>query len=185
MTFPASKPHKPKSIYARGADDGLWLGIIFIAIFALAAASLTVQWVNVLVILLAVSVPFYVYSRLRSTYLAAHGLTTFSALWMQGIMMFAAASLLLGLASFVYMRFVRPDFIVDVIRFGAEFYGSLNDESSQELAREFNSIIENNLVPAPRDVVLMWMWGAVFSGSILSMIDATLVRMRRVPSSPE
>ena len=100
-----------KSIYARGADCGLWLGLCFIALFLLAAASMRVPALNIAVIATAACVPVLSYRFLRRTHVAAHGLTSFSALWMQGIVMFACGSLLLGAAAYAYIRLVEPRFV--------------------------------------------------------------------------
>ncbi len=170
-----------RTIYARGADDGLWLGLCFIALFGLAAASLRMQWLNIAVFAVAVYVPVFTYRKLRRTHVDAHGLSPFSALWMQGIVMFACGALLLGLGSYIYLRYLDPGFIDRVIEYGADFYASYPTESAQEISAEFRSILENDMAPKPQDVVLMWMWGAIFSGSLLSMITAWAVRLRPVP----
>lgn len=174
-------PPDSKSIYARGADCGLWLGLCFIAMFVLAAASMRMPLLNIGVIGIAVYVPVLSYRFLRRTHVDAHGLTSFSALWMQGIVMFACGALLLGAAAYLYIKVVEPNFISNVVKFGIEYYSSAGTPEADAIADEFRKIVELNRLPRTGDVVLMYIWATVFSGSILSMLLAVIARARRVP----
>ena len=49
------------------------------------------------------------------------------------------------------------------------------------MADELRRIVEHNRLPRTGDVVLMYIWATVFTGSILSMILALIARARRVP----
>ena len=170
-----------KNIYARGADNGLWLGLLFLAIFGCAAGSLTIGALNIAVMGLAVTVPFVAHYGMGRTVVVSRGLVAYSGLGMQGIVAFACGSLILGMGSFIYMRFVNAGFITEVLNYGIDFYKSTGTPGGREMAADLTSVIENNLVPRPQDVVLMWMWGAIFSGSLLSMLLALVARARRVP----
>ena len=172
---------KVKSIYKRGADDGLWLGLYFCAMFALSVCSLSVPAVNAVVAVMALGVPFLTYFFLRRTHVAAHGLTQFSALWMQGIVMFACGCLIFGFAGIVYLRWIDPGFMQRVLQMGVDFYRSSDNEAAQIMADEFQKVIDTKSVPSAADVVLGWMWLGMFSGSMLSMLEAGLVRIRKVP----
>lgn len=174
-----------KSIYARGADCGLWLGLCFIALFLLAAASLRMPLLNIFVLAIGVFVPVLSYRFLRRTHVEAHGLTTFSALWMQGIVMFACGALLMGAVAYLYMKVINPRFIAEVVQSGIEYYSSVGTPACDEVADELNKIIKLNMLPRVGDVVLMYIWATVFSGSILSMLLAVMVRARRVPLSDQ
>ena len=90
---------KPKNIYARGADDGAWMGLYLVAIFGCLAASSVAPIASVPAVVLMLGVPFLTYYFLRRTHRAAYGLTQFSALWMQGIVMFACGALIFGVGA--------------------------------------------------------------------------------------
>lgn len=171
---------KVKSIYARGADDGLWMGLCLMLAFLLMAFSLVFPLLNLGALALMLSVPFVTYYFLRRTHLAAHGLTSFSALWMQGITMFACGSLLLGLCSYVYMRWVDPGFMGRALQMGIDYYSELPSESAQGLTEELKMIAESGAMPPVSTIVLAWMWMAMFGGSVLSMVVAGIVKSRRV-----
>lgn len=174
---------KTKTIYQRGADNGLWLGLCFLAIFAAATAAMSVAAVNIVAIALALMVPCLCFRFLRRTYVDGHGMTTFSALWMQGIVGFACGSVIFGTGTYVYMRFADPTFITRVITAGIEYYAQSPVESAREIGLELQKMIDMRLTPRPQDVCLVWMWAIIFSGSLLSMLVAGIVRLRRVPTS--
>lgn len=173
-------PKKVKSIYARGADDGFLLGLYLSVLFLLTVAAVYVAFADVLVVAMIIGVPFLTYFFLRRTHVAAHGLTSFSALWMQGITMFACGSLIFGTVSFVYLRWIEPGFLGDVLRMGIDYYRASPVEAANAIADELQSVIDNNAVPSALNVSLGWMWLGMFSGSILSMAVAVVVRIRKV-----
>lgn len=174
---------KPKTIYARGADDGLWMGLYITFAMALVCGSLFTSWLQIPAMAVALGVPFLTYFFLRRTHVAAHGMTVFSALWMQGIVMFACASLIFGAVAFVYLRYVNPGFIQAVFAYLIDFYGGMEEEGAQALASELRMVADSNAYPRPAVLVLGEMWTVMFSGSLLSMVVGALARIKRVPIS--
>lgn len=170
-----------RSIYERAATDGAWLGLYFTVMFALSVGALYVGLLNIPVIAMALMVPFLTYRFLRRTHVDCHGLTTFSALWMQGIVMFGCGSLIFSAAAYVFMRWIHPGFITDTLRMGIEFYRNAPMDDGADIADMFQEILDNRLLPSPMDISLMWLWLGTFSGSILSMFVAIIARIRRVP----
>ena len=170
-----------KSIYMRGADDGFGMGLYFCGMFALSVCALSVPAVNVALAVMALGVPFLTYFFLRRTHVAAHGLTLFSSLWMQGIVMFACGCLIFGFAGVIYLHWIDPGFMRRVLQMGVDFYNSADTEASRAMAAEFQMVIDSKAIPSAVEVVLGWMWLGMFSGSLLSMLVAGLVRMKKVP----
>lgn len=175
------QPNTPKNIYARGADDGLWLGIYLCVLFFSCVGSLSIPMLNVLAFTLIVGVPPMVYFFLRRTHVAAHGMTSFSALWMQGIMMFGCACLIFGAVSYVYLQWVDSTLLIRAIDQAVEAYRAQPSEAASELVHELEMISETPSILSPLNVTFGWMWLGMFSGSILSMIITSVVRLRRVP----
>lgn len=174
---------KPKTIYTRGADDGLWMGLYISAAMALIVGSIYMTALQIPSIVVALGVPFLTYFFLRRTHVAAHGMTVFSALWMQGIVMFACASIVFGGVAFVYLRFVNPDFIHELLVYLASFYDSVDDANAKAIGDELRMIVDSNAAPRPAVLVLGEMWSVMFSGSLLSMLVSFIVRIKRVPVS--
>lgn len=173
-------PRGVKNIYARGADDGFWMGLYFTALFGLTVASLDFPAANILAAVMVLGVPFLTYFLLRRTHVAAHGMTVFSALWMQGIVMFGCGSLILGCVSFVYLRWIEPGFMARVLQAGIDYYSAIDSDPARAVADEFRMIVKGNAIPSALNVTMGWMWLGMFSGSLLSMLTAGIVRMRRV-----
>lgn len=178
-----SSSGKVKNIYARGADAGAWMGLCLVALFGCMVASMHVALFSAPALALMVLVPVLTYLFLRRTHVAAHGMTVFSALWMQGIVMFACASLIFGAIAFVYLRYVNPGFVAMVFEYLADFYRQTGDEGAGALADELQTVIDKNAYPRPAVIVIGEMWSVMFSGSLLSMVVGALARIKRVPVS--
>lgn len=172
---------KPKTIYARGADDGLWMGLFISATMALICGSISMPMLQIPAFAMALGVPFLTYYFLRRTHVAAHGMTVFSALWMQGIVMFACASLIFGAIAYVYLRYVNPGFIETVFSYLIDFYRQRSEEGAQALADELQLVVDGNAYPRPAVLVLGEMWSIMFSGSLLSMVVGAVARIKKVP----
>lgn len=170
-----------RSIYDRAAADGALFGVYFSVLFLVSVASLKVGMLNILVLTMVLLVPFITYRFLRRTHVDAHGLESFSGLWMQGIITFGCGSLILCLVAYLFMRFVYPDFVVDTLRAGIEFYSHESTPAGEELAAEFQSILDKKLYPAPSTIAIMWLWLGTFTGSILSMFEAAIVKFTKTP----
>lgn len=173
-------PRKIKNIYARGADDGFWLGLYFSVLFGVSVVSLSVPVLNIVAGAMALGVPFLTCFFLRRTHVAAHGMTVFSALWMQGITMFACGSLIFGTVSFIYLRWIEPGFIARVLQMGVDYYSASTSEGSQMMASEFRMILDSKMMPSALNVAFGWMWLGMFSGSLLSMLAAAVVKLKKV-----
>lgn len=177
-------PHdgKVKNIYARGADDGAWMGLCLVALGGCMAAAMKVSLLSVPALALMAAVPVMTWFFLRRTHIAAHGMTVFSALWMQGITMFGCGALIFGLAAFAYLKWGDPQFIVTALSTAADYYRNLDDSTGEAaaMAGELEKIAHGNALPTAGSMVLAWMWLIVFSGSLLSMLVAAVVKMRGV-----
>lgn len=169
--------HKLKNIYARGADDGLWMGLYIIVIFALTVVSQSLPLASVPAMAMMLAMPFLTFRFLKRTHNAAHGMSVFSALWMQGITMFACASLIFGMATFCYLRWINPRYILEVLAQVAQTYSDAPHESTRMLAEECAMIVRTGAVPPASGVVMSLMWTVMFSGSLLSMACALCVRI--------
>lgn len=169
-----------KNLYARGADDGLWLGLYLCTLFLVCAWSLSVAMLNLLALAMIAGVPVLVYVFLRRTYTAAHGLSSFSALWMQGIVTFACGCLIFGAFSFIYLRWIDPGLLTRAIASAIKALQATPVEGSANMVSELEFIAANPVLLAPLNITFGWMWLGMFSGSLLSMLVAIVVRLTRV-----
>lgn len=172
---------RPRSIYERAARDGLWAGVYFLAIFLLSVASTRLAILNVVVLTMLLLVPFILYRRLRLTHIAAHGMETFAGLWMQGILMFLFGALIFSAASYIYMRVISPDFIPEILAMGAEYYRRAGTEAATELADEIDAVIEHHAYPGASTLAILWLEVVTFTGSVLSLFEAMIVKLSKLP----
>ncbi len=180
-----NQPVKSFNVYARGLEDGAVMGPVLIAVFAAMVLSLSYLWMNILLLVLVVAVPVVSWMRLRRTFRQLDGKATFSMLWMEGIMMFLGGSMLFGAASFVFLRWIQPDFVMQMLRTAYETYSAMPGDNAEALTDELQMIINSGAMPSAASVASGWMWLTMFSGSVLSAILALIVKCSRSGSSPK
>lgn len=167
-----------RSIYRRGADNGLLLGLYFCIMFAFVVVGERVEAAGIVSTLMMFGVPFLVYRFLRKTFVEQRGLTMFSALWTQGIIAFAGAGLVLSVAVYVYIRFLDPDIVLRQVEKLIDLYSEANTPRADEMLTVLQNMRDMHLYPTAREIIIQLELLSVFSGSILSMLMALLVRMR-------
>lgn len=166
-----------KSVYRQGAEDGLLLAPLLIAASLCMGASIyrPVFILPTLIFMLAVPVVAYI-SQLKS-YLRQPELSTLSALWLQGICMFFFASLIMGLAVYAAMRWLWPGFINDQVDAVIAVYSASTDPNIQSLLKGIQRARETHSLPTSIDITLELMYMVVFTGSLLSLFSALIVRV--------
>lgn len=170
---------RDKSPYKRGADDGLIMGIILIILFMASVYSYKSPLANVIAIaLLLVGVPAATFLMLRRSYVKDNCLTLFSSLWMQGIVIFFCATLLLAAWVYIYLRFINPTFLIDTLNHVATLYDNMGTATGQQISATIHAMIKQNLVPSSISIAIETIWLGVFSGSLLSALMAALVRLK-------
>lgn len=173
-----SNSDNSKSIYRRGADDGLIFGLYLSLMFVVMAVALTGGSVlaSLTGMAMILAVPVLLYFFLRKSYLADDRRSPFSAMWLQGICIFFFGSLLMSMTAYVYMRVIHAGFIPEVFETAREAYENTGTEDGATLARMIKKIQDNNLYPTPATVAMEIVWIAVFTGSMLSMLVSLIVR---------
>lgn len=166
-----------KSIYRRGAEHGVIMGLYLSVLFAAMANSMKMAWLGVLAMAMALCVPVLTYSLLRRSYSADFGMTRFSELWMEGIMIFAGGSVIMAVTALFYMKWVEPSFIVDQVTAVAELY---REAGQTQISDMLDAALSSRSLPSPAEVAVEFVWLGVFSGSMLSMLMSLLVKARKV-----
>lgn len=174
----------PPSPYRRGATQGMLFGIYLSILFLDSVYSVSYPLMGLIGMLLIVGVPFYIFRCLRATFVADGGLTPFSSLWMQGIMVFMCGSLIQGAVAVVYLKWIDPAFIITQLRSVISFYEGLPSPEAKEMAKVLSNMIEANLVPSAASMVMEIIFLSVFSGSLLSLVMSALARTGRVKRPP-
>lgn len=182
MSSDITESIKAKSPFRRGADDGIIMGLLLVAVFFTGTLSFSYTLASDLTpILMLAGVPLLTYFLLRRSYVRDNGMTLFSSLWMQGIVTFFCGSLILAIVMYVYMRWGNPGFMREMVIRMSEFYDSMPETpQSREVSQIFHTMLDENVFPSAINVAIESIWLGVFSGSFLSMLAALAARARRV-----
>lgn len=167
---------KSKSIYRRGADDGLILGVYMSVCFLCIASTMHSTLLGVCGIAMAAGVPVIVYFMLRRGFRSDSCRTTFSALWVEGIATFFFGGLLVALTAYLYLRFINPAYITSTVLEAADIYGASGDAELEQWGKAMRAMVDGKMLPSPSEVAVNVLWLAVFTGSVLSMILSVAVR---------
>lgn len=168
----------PKSVYLLGAEDGVVMGPLMTLAMVLSGASAYLPWLAIPGLLCIFAVPVAAYMRLAISHRNAPHAMTFSALWLQGICMFFFGGLVMAAVVFVLLRWGAPDFVLRQFDAAIKIYSSMDNATAAEMADVFRKAKEAGLVPSALDVALQLLFFAVFSGSILSIIYALIIRRK-------
>lgn len=173
-----------KSVYRRGAEDGLVMGPLMTVIALLVGATSYIPWLGLPSLAAMLAVPAVAYVMLWRGFKASDFKASFSALWLEGICAFFFGGMIMGALVFVALRWVWPGFIADQMRLLVDILSSSTDPSASDMADGLSKSLERGIVPAPIDIVLELIYIVVFTGSLLSMLLSLLVRARRPSVTP-
>ncbi len=168
-----------KSVYAYGAEDGLVVGPLMALAIVCMGASTYIPLLFIPAVVLALAVPVFAYKFLARTYKAQPLVSTFSALWLEGICMFFFGSLIMAAVVYLTVRFLKTTFMVDQINTFIDIYGKVDDPQARSMVKMMKTILAEGMIPTPIQIALELVYMAVFSGSLLSMFFALIIRRRK------
>lgn len=164
------------SVYQRGARDGLVVGGLMLAMFVCQAVSLRMPWLGLVSNALMLAVPVAAYILMRRDFKQYPAHRQFATVWMHGIMIFICGSLIMAAGSYAYCRLINPDFIPDLFRTTGHALMAMPDPSLADMGRQFEQMIEQRLTPTPIQMAFSLLWFGSFSGSMLSLLLAAIIR---------
>lgn len=169
-----------KSLFQQGAEWGVPFGIYLsvmasgfiysdkhVAISAFALAMLPV-------------IPVLIYRWQKKRFVAEEGMSSFSNLWMLGILIFMCGSLIASTVSYCILQYARPDFFYEQARHVIRQYKmapELLNEQTQQVVDTLQLMIDRKAVPRNIDFALTGFWACSFFGSLVSALLAGLVKM--------
>lgn len=170
-----------KSVYRWGAEYGVWFGI-YLTVMALAMMyGFTYNSLLLLAMAMIIATPAVIYPMMRRYRSAMHGYAPFASLWMVGLMTFAFGSLICGIVTYVWLQYVMPTFIYDQVQVAIETYKNMPGDSAAEMVDMMETVVERHALPTAMEVVVQMIMLTTFLGSILSMILAGILGVRRIP----
>lgn len=174
----------PRSVYLRGAEDGLILGPLMSLAVVLVGVTTYVPWVFFPACAVLIAVPAAVYVMLRRSYAEDNGRSTVSALWLHGICAFFFGGLIMALVAYACMRWLWPTFISDQFKAVISIYSAAPQAEVRDMADALQKAVDARALPTPIEISLELLYAAVFTGSILSVLLALTIRRRRDQTPP-
>lgn len=166
---------KPKSTFKRGAEDGAWFGLFLSLLFFFSANALSIPLLGHIATLMALCVPVLTFFFLRKGYIQNGFYSTFSEIWTHGIIIFTCGSLIMALTIVIYTNWINPYFIIEQCNIAINAYRSMGDTGT-EIAKTLEEVIKQKMLPSPISIATNIISFSVFSGSILSMILASIIK---------
>lgn len=175
---------KPRSVYERGAEDGLILGPLMGCAMLLTGTTAYHGWAFVPAVCLLLAVPVCLYVRLARSYMAGGCRDTLSALWLEGICAFFFGGLIMAIICYAAMRWGKPAFVADQFRMVIDVYSASPQPEAQQFAATLQKAVDSRALPTPIEISLELLYTAVFSGSLCSVLFAAIIRRRNRPGTP-
>jgi len=105
-----------------------------------------------------------------------------SSLWLMGIYTFIFGSLICTLLSNLYILAFAPNFVADYARESIRMMESSPDPALYaEQTKMLRRMLERRALPTPFGITTTMAWATCFSGSLLSLLWAFLIRATKRP----
>mgnify|MGYP002520972862 CR=1 FL=1 len=125
-------------------------------------------------------IPFVVYRWLKKRYVADDGLTSFSNLWMTGILIFMCGSLIACGVSWAVIELLRPNYFYEQAQLLINQYEATPElfaDGMQDVVSTLRLVIEKHGAPRSIDLALTGFWFSSFVGSLLSALLSAIVKL--------
>ncbi len=164
---------RDKNIMQAAMEAGAFMGVFFIIKFIFTVLSLYSPLSGMLSSFMMLAIPLMLYYLMRRYYRDG-GISSFSQLWLLGILLFFFASLISGLAQYIYYVYINPDYIRMQFEMAGEAMKLIEEMNSLSAStlEPYKQVMAQGDIPAPMSFVMTQMWVNVFFGSVLSMVMA-------------
>ena len=82
----------------------------------------------------------------------------------------------MGAFEIAWLHWFEPGLLRQTLMAAADVYASLPSPEAQQMAADVHKVLDSAAMPRPVDVALALLWAGVFSGSVLSMVLAFIIR---------
>ncbi len=152
------------------------MGIPFGILLSLLAVSLIfydkVPALSLLTTFIMLVAPVALYLFQRKRFVALDGFALYSELWILAIFTTLGGALIMVLASYLTITFVRPDFLYEQMRYLLDNYPELD----QETAKTFQKMVSHRALPTALEYSMMLFWLFASLGSLGGAITAFIAQ---------
>lgn len=171
-----------KSPYRQGAEDGFLFGAYLAVLMFCSIFALHLPLLGLVADVMMLGVPFVVYKFMRRYFRAEKGRPTVSALWMLGIIMFCCGSVLAFALVLIYLQWVDPSYIDTSVNNSITVLRAAGSPDMLSLADDMETVMKQGNPLTPVSMCFTLIWASIFTGSLLSLIVAAIVRA--IPLKP-
>lgn len=166
-----------KSPIRYGAERGQWFGLYLSAIFLGMVHSGHLPLLGLISAILLLGLPVVFYWFIRK-YAPQAGSISLSTLTLMGLTMTICGCIICSVVTMVYLSWINPAFIIDTVKGAVQFYASLGTPEAMKLARGYNQMIEQGLIPNATAFTTTMATCTVMLGSLLSVVCSALALYR-------
>lgn len=169
---------QPADVYREGANRGISTGIYFTLLFLTTIWSDQMPALSMVTVALAIGVPFFIYRHMALVYIKYGRTARFSDLWMLGIMLFLCGGLICAIAGYAYLHYIVPGYLYEQTMKAIDIYSKLPTKDPQML-KALQTAANQGLLPSDIEFVVEMLWFEIFSGSLLSLLLAYIIRKKQ------
>ncbi len=154
---------------------GVWLGLYLIVRFVCSVASVYSPMLNLIAMILFVGTPFVLYYLMAKYHRANDNISTFSLMWMMGIMLFSFASLICAVPEYIFYEYINPDYIANTMQQSMALIKEMDLIKDDMLMQELEKMSTSEALPSSIQMIMSSLWSNIFFGSLLSIVVAIFV----------
>lgn len=162
------------------AENGVKFGILLSVLAILSLISSKMPLLSIVQLALMIVVPIVIFKQLKARYIDSMGLIQSGTLWFQGLLTFFYGSLISSAVALVYLQVIEPNLIYDQVINAAKAYEQMGHETHNpqfiQFAKTFRQLANSGKLPSSFEITFMMFLICVTTGSICSLIEATIIR---------
>ena len=157
-----------KNIYTLSAELGVPFGILLSLVAVSYIFCDKVPYLSTLALLLMLAAPVVLCIFQHKRFAALDGFALYSELWILAIFTTLGGALIMVLVSYLTIRFLRPDFLYEQMRFFLDSSPPIDSETAKTLEK----MISHRALPSSLEFSMMLFWLFACLGSLGGAITA-------------
>ena len=85
-------------------------------------------------------------------------------------------SVICGMVTMVYFKFIEPDFLTNVFQMCIDVYASMPGQEAAQMTEILRNVVKAGEVPTATSFTMSMFWFTAFSGSVLSLILSLIAK---------
>lgn len=164
-------------------EYGAYFGLFLILKFLISTQSIQSALMNLIAYILTFALPFILFFIMRHYKRSNYDGIRVPQLWSLGIMLFFFASLLSGLAAYIYYQYIDPALLDTQYQLSIKAIEFFQKDTPTDTIKSVLQLMKETGAPTPMQMVLQTIWVNVFFGTFLSAILALIAnRTKRIVS---